>query len=132
MTLDMSKTYDRVEWKFVQEMMIRIGFDVGWVTNLMQCVSMVSYLVIINGCTGSIFHPNRGLRQGNPLSPFLFLICNDGVSALMRLAINGGLSRGAKASRSDPQVSHLFFADDCILFEETNAREAHSLKAILQ
>lgn len=59
--LDMSKTYDRVEWNFIQEMMIQMGFNEGWVTTLMRFVSTVSYSVIINRCAGPIFHPNRGL-----------------------------------------------------------------------
>ncbi|KAA3487456.1 reverse transcriptase [Gossypium australe] len=72
--------------------------------------------VNINRKSGNIFKPTRGLWQGDALSPFLFLICSDGLSSLMRLAMREGL-RG-------PKISHLLFADDCILFGEITNRGA--------
>ncbi|KAK5824528.1 hypothetical protein PVK06_019304 [Gossypium arboreum] len=80
---------------------------------------------------GKIFKPTRGIRQGGPSSPFLFLIYNEGLSALMRLPIRDSLTRGAKASRSGLQISHLLFANYCILFGEANVRGAQMLKSIL-
>ncbi|KAH1130307.1 hypothetical protein J1N35_001685 [Gossypium stocksii] len=77
------------------------------------------------------FRPTRGLKQGDPLSPFLFLICGEGLSSLIRLAMNGNILRGVKASRSGSQVSHFLFADDCILFGEATERGAQTLKRIL-
>ncbi|KAA3475399.1 reverse transcriptase [Gossypium australe] len=129
--LDMSKAYDRVEWNFIAAIMKRMGFNSGWVESLMKYVSTVSYSVVFNGHIGENFQPTRGLRQGDPLSPFLFLICREGLSSLMRLAIQGNILRGVKASRSGPQVSHLLFADDSILFGEATERGAPSLKQIL-
>lgn len=98
----------------------------------MQCVSTVSYAVSINGRIGSFFKLTRGLRQGDPLSSFLFLICSEGLSALMRLAIKDGLLKGAKASRNGPQISHLLFANDCILFDKATLEGANVLKLILK
>lgn len=67
-----------------------------------------------------MFNPTRGVRQCDPLSPFLFLICNKGHSALLRLAMSEGRLRGAKASKGGPQISDLLFTDDSIIFEETS------------
>ncbi|KAA3472577.1 reverse transcriptase [Gossypium australe] len=120
--LDMSKAYDRVEWNFVKEMMKRMGFDPGWVDSLIKCVSIVSYSVVFNGHIGKKIRPTRGLRHGGPLSLFLFLICGEGLSSLLRLAIKENLLRGVKASRRGPQVLHLLFADDCVLFREATGR----------
>ncbi|KAA3487748.1 reverse transcriptase [Gossypium australe] len=80
---------------------------------------------------GSNFKPARGLRQGDPLSPFLFLICSEGLSSLMRLAKEEGLIKGARASRRGPEISHLLFADDCILFGEATDKGARILRDIL-
>ncbi|KAA3463042.1 reverse transcriptase [Gossypium australe] len=116
--LDMSKAYDRVKWDFVKKMMIKMGFAHEWVGLIMKCITSVSYAVNINGNRGRIFQPTRGLRQGDPLSPFLFLICSEGLSSLMRSTKQKGLVKCAKASRRGPEISHLLFADDCMMFGE--------------
>ncbi|KAA3466249.1 reverse transcriptase [Gossypium australe] len=126
--LDMSKAYDRVEWDFVKQM----GFESRWIELIMKCVTTASYAVIINGNRGRNFQPTRGLRQGDPLSPFLFLICSEGLSALMRSAMRNGLVKGAKACRKGPEISHLLFTDDCILFGEATEKGAKVVKDILK
>ncbi|KAA3465999.1 reverse transcriptase [Gossypium australe] len=122
--LDMSKAYDTVEWDFLWAMILDLGnYEVDFFSVIFDHIKWEG---------GEVFKPSRGLRQGDSLSPFLFLICSEGLSALMRLATRDGLMRGAKASRSGPQISHLLFADDCILFGEVNANEALVLKLILR
>ncbi|KAK5840243.1 hypothetical protein PVK06_009132 [Gossypium arboreum] len=98
----------------------------------MRCISTASYAVIINGRRGKLFQPTRGLRQGDPLSPFLFLICNEGLSSLMRLAKNEGLWKGVKMSKRGLEITHLLFADDCMMFGEATERGAMVLKDILK
>ncbi|KAA3461726.1 reverse transcriptase [Gossypium australe] len=113
--LDMSKAYDRVEWGFIEEVMLKMGFDCEWVEILRRCVTTVTYAVNINGRRGNLFYPSRGLRQGDPLSPFLFLICSDGLLSLMRTAERRGLIKGTKASRQGPAISHFIWAARGIL-----------------
>lgn len=72
--LDMSKAYKRVEWNFLSGIMAKMGFAVKWINLIMSCVSSVTYSMNVNGIGGPIFKPFKGLCQGNPLSPFLFLI----------------------------------------------------------
>ncbi|KAA3462787.1 reverse transcriptase [Gossypium australe] len=130
--LDMSKAYDRVEWDFIRAVMNKMGFDRKWIELIMRCVTSVSYAVTINGTRGRSFIPSRGLRQGDPLSPFLFLICSEGLSALMRTSTKEGLIRGAKVSRKGPEISHLLFADDCLMFSEATTKGARMLKDLLK
>ncbi|KAA3481346.1 reverse transcriptase [Gossypium australe] len=130
--LDMSKAYDRVEWDFIKEVMNKIGFTSNWIELIMRCVTSVPYAVIINGSRGRNFKPSRGLRQCDPLSPFLFLICSEGLSTLMRIAKKKGFIIGAKASRKGPEISHLLFADDCMMFGEAIEKGARVLKDMLQ
>ncbi|KAA3467184.1 reverse transcriptase [Gossypium australe] len=83
-----------------------MGFAFSWVEIIMKCLNSVTYSVIVNGCKGETFHLTRGLRQGDPLSLFIFLLCGEELSSLMRLAMNEGLLRGVKASRSGPEASN--------------------------
>ncbi|KAA3474024.1 reverse transcriptase [Gossypium australe] len=130
--LDMSKAYDRVEWDFVKEMMIKMGFAHEWVGLIMKCITSFSYAVNINGYRGRVFQPTRGLRQGDPLSPFLFLICSEGLFSLMRVANQAGLIKGARDSRRGLEISHLLFADDCMMFGEATEQGARNMKDILE
>ncbi|KAA3478183.1 reverse transcriptase [Gossypium australe] len=130
--LDMSKAYDRVEWGFLEEMMRKMGFDPKWIQLILKCVETVTYSVVLNNHVGSVFSPKRGLRQGDPLSPFLFLICGEGLSSLIRLAQKEENLKGVRASRRGPQISHLLFVDDCIIFGEATERGAGLLKKILR
>ncbi|KAA3488819.1 reverse transcriptase [Gossypium australe] len=129
--LDMSKAYDRVDWNFMEKVMKKMGFEKRWVDMILKCVSSVPYSMMFNGLSSESFRPIRGLRQGDPLSPFLFLFCGEGLSSLMRLAKVENIIKGVKASRRGPAISHLLFADDYILFAVATERGAMSLKHIL-
>lgn len=94
MKVDMSKPYDRVEWSFFCTIMEGMRFAESWIELIMSCISFVSYLVIINGSKENMFKLNRGLRQGDLLSSFLFLICSEGILILMFEALKDGDLRG--------------------------------------
>lgn len=82
--LDMSKPYDKVEWVFLDKMMECLGFNSRWRGFMMQCISTATYSVCINGVSCGCIVPARGLHQGDPLSPCLFLIYAEGLSALIK------------------------------------------------
>ena len=81
--LDMSKAYDRVKWACLDKLMEKLGFVEQWRRLIMQCVTTVSYAININEHPKGHIIPTRGIRQGDPLSPYLFLLCAEGLSALI-------------------------------------------------
>jgi hypothetical protein len=84
--LDMHKAYDRVEWGFLENIMLKMGFDSIWVKLIMTCVSSVHYTLQVNSDESDLFTPSRGLRQGDTLSPYLFLFCMEGLIGLLARA----------------------------------------------
>ena len=129
--IDMSKAYDRIEWGFLQDMMLKMGFDARWVKLIMLCVTTVRYSVLRENREVGPIIPSRGLRQGDPLSPYLFILCAEGFSSLIKRYERLGLLHGVKVARSAPEVTHLFFADDSFLFFRANQAEASAVKQIL-
>ena len=125
--LDMSKAYDRVEWSFVEGMMPRLGFEAGWIKIVMNCITLVLYSIIVNGEPNGMIYPSRGLRQGNPLSPYLFLLCGEGLFALLHQAERMGELNGVACSRGGPKITHLFFADDSLLFCNATVKDCEVL-----
>ena len=129
--LDMSKAYDRVEWVFLQGMMKQMGFDSRWIALIMEYISSVSYSILINGVPSDIIHPTRGLRQGDPLSPYLFLICSEGLHSLLQKAADAGHIRGVSICKKGPRLTHLFFADDSLVFCRANLAECQKVQNLL-
>ena len=114
--LDMSKPYDRVEWSYLESVMTKLGFTEQWINLLMLCVKFVSYSILVNGEPKGMIHPSRGIQQGDPLSPFLFLLCTEGLHGLISKTTSQGDSRGYSLCRNDPRLTHLLFTDDGLLF----------------
>ncbi|KAL4340013.1 hypothetical protein GQ457_08G033300 [Hibiscus cannabinus] len=130
--LDMEKAFDRVEWTFLRSVLLRLGFHSDWVDLLMGCVSTVSFRIRINGRLSPVLIPQRGLRQGDPLSPFLFVICMQGLSATLLAEQAAGRIMGIRASQKGPRVNHLLYADDSVVFIRNSEREASRLKEVLR
>lgn len=130
--LDISKAYDRIDWDYLRSIMGKMGFCSKWSEWIMMCVESVDYSVILNGEKIGPIIPGRGLRQGDPLSPYLFIICAEGLSSLIRQAEGSGTIRGAKICKNAPIISHLLFADDCFLFFKAKSGQALGMKNILE
>ncbi|KAH9755242.1 reverse transcriptase domain-containing protein [Citrus sinensis] len=127
--LDISKAYDRVEWEFVKCTMQKLGFSEKWVKLIMNCITTACFSVLINGVAKGLIHPQRGLRQGCPLSPYLFIMCVEVFSNLMVNAENQKLINGLKFSR-DLSVTHLLFADDSLVFTKASINDCRNLRKI--
>lgn len=115
----MSKAYDRIEWNFLKRILLALGFDSKWVQIVMGCVSSVSYRVKINGSTSALIQPQRGLRQGDPISPYLFLFCAEWLSlAIDHFHLQGRL-RGVSICRGHHVLLTLCLLMIVFFFEAT-------------
>ena len=130
--LDMSKAYDRVEWVCLQKIMEKLGFHDRWISIVMACVSSITYAIRINGQPWGRITPTRGLQQGDPLSPYLFLLCAEGLSAFLHKASQRKDLKGVAASTRGPRISHLFFADDSLIFCKATEKEGAEVQKNLQ
>lgn len=131
MKIDMSKAYDRVEWSFITGIMNKMEFSSKWIDWIHMCMSTVKYKFLVSGQEVGPIVPSRGLRQGDPISPYLFLLCAEGLSSLIRKNQASGALHGCKIANSAPIVTHLFFADDSYLFFRATVTEAQCIKECL-
>ncbi|GAU30519.1 hypothetical protein TSUD_65290 [Trifolium subterraneum] len=131
LNIDISKAYDKVDWGFLRGVMTKMGFTNVWIRWVMMCVSSVNYSVLMNSDRVGPISPGRGLRQGDPLSPYLFILVTECLTALIHQAVGRGDLHGVRICRGAPEVSHLLFADDCFLFCRANVAEVNELMRIL-
>ena len=118
--LDMSKAYDRGEWSYLQKLMEKMGFCIRWIELIIECVSTISYSILVNGEPKGLINPTRGIRQGDPLSPFLFLLCTEGLHGLIIKAARAKEINGFSLCKRGPKLTHLYFANDILLFCKAN------------
>ncbi|KAM0923172.1 hypothetical protein ACQ4PT_005728 [Festuca glaucescens] len=108
-----------------------MGFAETWIHWIMTCVKTVRLSVRFNGKLLDRFYPTRGLRQGDPLSPYLFLFVPEGLSLLLQYQINQGNIQDLNICRKSLGISHILFADGSLLFFKANAEQANRIKDVL-
>ncbi|WKA06598.1 hypothetical protein VitviT2T_024493 [Vitis vinifera] len=124
--LDIEKAYDHVNWKFLLSVLEKMGFGPKWRSWIFFCISIVRMAVLVNDTPTKFFSTCRGLRQGDPLSPYLFVLIMEALSSLISKADEKGFIRGFRVMRRNGEgasVSHLLFTDDTILFCEDNRNQ---------
>jgi hypothetical protein len=117
--LDIEKAYDHVNWDFLLYMLKRCGFGERWCSWIAHCISSVRFSVLVNGTSTGFFGSSRGLRQGDPLSPLLFVIVMEAFSKLFSVTVQRGFLSGFSVGSSSNgviNISHLLFADDTLVF----------------
>ncbi|KAK6782008.1 hypothetical protein RDI58_019804 [Solanum bulbocastanum] len=127
--LDMAKAYDRVSWSYICIILRKMGFEEVFIDMIWRTMANNWYSIIINGKRHGFFHSTRGLKQGDPLSPALFILGAEVLSRSLNRLHQNPLYHGFYMERRGPQINHLSFADDIIIF--TSGRK-HSLKLIMQ
>ena len=116
---------------FLKKILLKMGFSDTWVALIMECIITVSYSILVNGEPKGVIVPSRGLRQGDPLSPYLFLFCAEGLNALLLNATDEGVINGFSLCRNGPKLTHLFFVDDCLIFCRSTFEECNKIQELL-
>lgn len=106
--LNMSKAYDRVEQDFLENLMRRMSFNERWINLIMTCIRTVTYSILVHGEPKGLIYPTSGLRQGDPLSPFLFLLSTKGLNGLIKQVTSRGTLLALHFVR-EVQNSHICF-----------------------
>ncbi|XP_025638571.1 uncharacterized protein [Arachis hypogaea] len=130
--LDFQKAYDRVRWSFVDIVLQKMGFELRWRTWVKECVTTASMSVLINGSPSKPFKMERGLRQGDPLSPFLFVLVVDVLHRMVGEAVRNGRISPLLVGQDNIELSHLQFADDTILFCPQDMETVLNYKRLLR
>jgi hypothetical protein len=125
--LDLQKAYDRVHWGFLKIVLNQFGFYPKFVGWIMECISSVSFSILVNGGITKKLRPSRGLRQSDPLSPYLFILDQEVLSRLIDREFFQGSISGVKMTVNGPAFTHVMYADDIMLFAKANSREVQIL-----
>ena len=129
--IDLEKAYDKIEWSFIKEMMVRVNLPTNLIDIIMSCVSTVLTSILINRETTNLIFPSRGLRQGDSLSPYLFILCMDYLSQLIGEKCEAKHWHPVKTSQNGPAFSHLLFADNLLFFAKADIQNSLAIREVL-
>jgi hypothetical protein len=130
--IDFEKAYDSVEWDYLDEVLCKMNFPCKWRVWMKECVSTATASVLVNGSPTDEFRFERGLRQVDLLSPFLFLLAAEGLNVMMSAMVSNNLfTTYGLGPQNEVQVSYLQFADDTLLVGAKNWANVRALKAVL-
>ncbi|WMV40242.1 hypothetical protein MTR67_033627 [Solanum verrucosum] len=132
--LDIEKAYDHLHWGFLWKSLENMDFGGKWLKWIKFCTTTVKFSILINGAPSGFFSSERGLRQGDPLSPFLFILAMEGLNDMLRTAQTRGWIRGFNANMNNRQglaISHLQYADDTLIFCDADSSQLKYLRVIL-
>ena len=130
--IDLEKAYDKLELCFIKGRLSHINMPKELTKIIMSCVSFVSTSILFNGSTLEPIYPIRGFRQGDPLSPYLFILCIDWLGQLIEGMCAKNLWKPVKTQRNGPSFSHLFFIDDLVLFAKANYTSCTAIREVLE
>jgi ABC-type sugar transport system permease subunit len=129
--LDFSKAFDTISWKYMQQILTAFGFHPDWISWILNLTSSIFFSILVNGAPSKTFSPTRGIRQGDPLSPFLFVILAEGLSHHIQAHIASGALQGLKLHGMDSPISHSQFVDDTMTMGSSTAKESSTIRTIL-
>nr|GEX73654.1 RNA-directed DNA polymerase, eukaryota, reverse transcriptase zinc-binding domain protein [Tanacetum cinerariifolium] len=129
--VDFEKAFDSISWKYLDHILDSLGFGYTWRSWIKSCISSSRASILVNGSLTSEFSINRGLRQGDPLSLFVFILVMEGLHNAFIKAVGNGLISGININNFNINISHLFFADDVIITTGWNARDLENIIRVI-
>ena len=129
--IDLEKAYDRLDWSFIKMVLEHFGFPESMISLMMSCVSTHTTTLLVNGSKLDSFQPSRGIRQGDPISPYLFLLCMEFLGVQITSMYEDKRWDKVRASRSGPSFSHVFFANDLMLFAKADYKNCEAINEVL-
>lgn len=126
--LDISKIYDKIDWEHLKDVLVTMEFCQKWIKWIIICMEIMDYYMVVNGSIIGPITLGRGLRQGDPLSPYLFFLCSEGLQALIKQAEAKRIFMAFKYVIMLRYYLISFFANDCSLFFRASTNEANTLK----
>lgn len=130
--LDFEKAFDTVNWDFLVQVMDKMNFDPKWCRWIIGLWESIRVSVLVNGTPSQEFSPQRGLRQGDPISPLLFNLAGEVLNSMLTVAAKKGIFKGIKLSKNADYITHLQFADDTVVFLDGTLESAKGVKQVLQ
>ncbi|XP_065619038.1 uncharacterized protein LOC136063082 [Quercus suber] len=129
--VDLAKAYDCLKWSFIHKVLKAFHFPQMLIDLIMTCVSTTSISILFNGSKLDSFKPSRGIRQGDSLSPYLFIFCIEYLRSLIKKECIAKRWIPIKASRDNVEISHLFSVDDLMLFAKVSEKGSEAIKDVL-
>lgn len=130
--LDFEKAFDSISWEFLFDIFRKMMFGDKWIKWLENIMHFIRISILVNGTPSQEFYPQRGLRQGDPLFPLLFLLAGQVLLCLLKVANLKGIFTGIKINDEGRSISHLQFADDTVLFIKNDMTSILGAKKVLQ
>jgi len=127
--LSLSKAFNKLSWTFLERMLLAFGFASHWISWIKNLTSSAFFSILVNGMPSQPFKSSRGIRQGGPLSPFLFTLMMEGLGRMLSAATVNNDIRGIQLHPGDEAHSHQQFVDDTMLMGYASVQEAHSLRS---
>ena len=128
--VDLEKAYDMLKWEFIRDTLRDAGFPTTLINLIMECISSTSVQILWNGEPTDVFSPSRGIHQGDPLPPYIFVLCVERLAHGIEMEVQTSKWKPIKLGRRGVPISHLFFADDLLLLAHASMDQVRAVKDV--
>lgn len=132
MKIDLEKTFDKLEWSFIRHTLIYVNFLAKIINIIMNCICSSSTTFLVNGTRTNFFNLSRGICKGDPISPYIFILCMEVLYHNITEDVSSKEWDPILVSLRSPLLSHIFFADDLVLISSTKSDSCRKIKSTLE